>query len=81
MNEVCFTVAKGARPKSEGRPRVAIVVTDGQSAVPEATVVSAKKAHNADITMYAVGIGDVDTKVINIMLVIRIQIIIYLHIT
>ena len=53
-----FDPSNGARPLSEGHPRVGIVVTDGQSAVPPITVMSALRAHDADITMFAVGIGD-----------------------
>ena len=50
-----FTVANGARPRSEGRPRVGIVLTDGQSNDAAATLVSAAKTHAADITMIAIG--------------------------
>ena len=50
-----FTVANGARPIDEGRPRVAIIVTDGQSNVPAATIVSAGNVHAAQITMVAIG--------------------------
>ena len=53
-----FDPASGARPESEGHPRVGIVVTDGQSAVPPMTVMAALRAHDADLTMFAVGIGD-----------------------
>ena len=50
-----FSAAAGARPQSEGHPRVAIVVTDGGSNDAQATVDAAMRAHNADITMFAVG--------------------------
>ena len=52
-----FAEKNGARPKSEGHPRVGIVLTDGQSNEPQKTIVSALKAHDADITVIAVGIG------------------------
>jgi len=40
-----------------GHPRIAIVVTDGQSNNPPKTLVSAMNAHAADITVFAVGVG------------------------
>jgi uncharacterized protein YegL len=52
-----FTSVAGARPLSEGHPRVAIVVTDGKSTDPPKTVMSALRAHDADITVFAVGVG------------------------
>ena len=50
-----FSAAAGARPRGEGHPRVGIVVTDGKSDSKSATVEAAKRAHQADITMFAVG--------------------------
>ena len=51
----------GARPKIQGVPRIAIVVTDGQSNQPPLTVIAAKALRNvSSITTYAVGIGNVD---------------------
>jgi len=52
-----FAAVNGARPRGNGHPRVGIVVTDGQSTVPSQTVLAATRAHDADITMIAVGIG------------------------
>ena len=52
-----FTEARGARPLSEGIPRVAVVLTDGRSHSESKTVYEAELCHKARITMYAVGIG------------------------
>lgn len=41
----------------QGHPHVGIVVTDGQSNVPTQTVLAALRAHAADITVFAVGVG------------------------
>jgi len=48
----------GARPEVEGVPRVAIVVTDGQSNSQSATIVAAARVHAAEpaITIFAAGI-------------------------
>jgi len=48
----------GARPEVEGVPRVAIVVTDGQSNSQSATIVAAARVHAAEpaITVFAAGI-------------------------
>ena len=63
-----FAEKNGARPKSEGHPRVAIILTDGQSNEPLKTIVSALKVHDADITVIAVGIGtSVNLKELNII--------------
>jgi uncharacterized protein YegL len=53
-----FTVANGARPQRFGHPWIGVVLTDGQSNDPALTAISAKKVHDADITMIAVGIGN-----------------------
>jgi len=47
----------GARPEVEGVPRVAIVVTDGQSNSQSATIVAAARVHAAEpaITIFAAG--------------------------
>jgi uncharacterized protein YegL len=42
---------------NEGIPRVAIVLTDGQSNDPEATVLASTLLHQAGINVYAFGIG------------------------
>ena len=57
MTSEAFSAAAGARPLSAGHPRVAIVVTDGMSAYGyrSKTITAAMRAHEADITMFAVG--------------------------
>jgi len=57
MVQKSYTETNGARPLKNGHPRVGIVVTDGQSTDPPLTVKSALRAHDADINMFAVGIG------------------------
>ena len=52
-----FSTVNGARPLQEGIPRVAIVVTDGQSNSPIATVTAANNVHASNIIVYAVGVG------------------------
>ena len=52
-----FSTVNGARLLQEGIPRVAIVVTDGQSNSPTATVTAANNIHASSITVYAVGVG------------------------
>ena len=46
-----FKASNGARPTSDGHPRVAIVLTDGQSNQPQLTVTAALRVHDADITV------------------------------
>ena len=48
----------GARPLQEGIPRVIIVVTDGQSNDPTATIAAANNVHDSNIIAYAVGVGN-----------------------
>ena len=55
MTYQAFTPAGGARPESEGHPRVGIVLTDGHSNNQQLTIDAAERAHDADITMFAVG--------------------------
>ena len=50
-----FNQLNGARPEYHGHPRVAIVVTDGQSAQPPLTILAALRSHDQDITAFAVG--------------------------
>ena len=52
-----FNTSYGARPVSSGIPRIAIVVTDGQSSSPTATIAAAEMAHSEKILSYAVGVG------------------------
>ena len=46
-----FSETNGARPLSEGHPRVGIVLTDGQSNNPSMTITAALRVHDADITV------------------------------
>ena len=52
-----FSTFYGARPISSGIPRIAIVVTDGRSYSPTATIAAAQMAHSRNILSYAVGVG------------------------
>ena len=52
-----LSTVNGARPLQEGIPRVAIVVTDGQSNNPTATVAAANNVHASNIIVFAVGVG------------------------
>ena len=56
----------GARPKSQGVPRVAMVVTDGKSNDPDQTVIAAAALRQVpSIMTYAVGIGGADRTELN----------------
>ena len=52
-----FSTSYGARPRSSGIPRIAIVVTDGRSNSQSATIAAAQMAHSENILSYAVGVG------------------------
>ena len=53
-----FTTAGGARDRSLGYPRVAVVVTDGQSNINSSlTIPSAEALHDNGVTVFAVGVG------------------------
>lgn len=52
-----FSTVYGARPLQDGIPRVAIVVTDGQSNNRTATIAAANNIHASNIKAYAVGVG------------------------
>ena len=56
-----FNTEYGARPKSLGIPRIAVVVTDGQSnrgGGPPATIAAANRVHSQGILGYGVGVGN-----------------------
>lgn len=55
MLENSFSEAEGARPASRNIPRIGLVFTDGRSQ--DDITEYAKKAKEAGITMYAVGVG------------------------
>ena len=52
-----FSTVNGARPLQQGIPRVTIVVTDGRSNSPTATIAAASNVHASNIMAYAVGVG------------------------
>ena len=52
-----FNTSYGARPRSSGIPRIAIVVTDGRSNNKASTIAAAEMAHTRNILSYAVGVG------------------------
>lgn len=60
-----FTTSAGARPSSQGIPRVAIVVTDGYSNSFSLTVAAANALHNAGIIAFAVGISGANQAELN----------------
>ena len=57
MRTIMFTESKGARPASQGVPRIAIVVTDGASTSRSSTLTAAAAMHTAGIIAYSVGIA------------------------
>ena len=60
-----FSESNGARPSSEGIPRVAIVITDGHSNSYSATVTAANALHNAGIIAFAIGIAGANQNELN----------------
>ena len=60
-----FSQFNGARPASEGIPRVAIVITDGYSRNYSATVTAANALHNAGIIAFAIGIAGANQNELN----------------
>ena len=60
-----FTSSAGARPSSQGIPRVAIVVTDGYSNSFSQTVSAASALHAAGIIGFAIGISGANTNELN----------------
>ena len=60
-----FTASAGARPSSQGIPRVAIVVTDGYSNSFSQTVSAATALHNAGVIGFAIGISGANTNELN----------------
>ncbi len=59
----------GARPVSQGIPRYAVVVTDGLSNSPPATIIAAMALHNVtpSITVYAAGISGANVDELNVI--------------
>ena len=60
-----LTEAYGARPSSQGIPRVAVVITDGYSNSYSATVTAANALHNAGIIAFAIGIAGANQNELN----------------
>ena len=52
-----YTTQNGALPHESGVARVSVVLMDGKSDQPPATIMSGLKAHAAAINMISVGIG------------------------
>ena len=52
-----FTTQHGARERNSGVARVAVMVSDGKSEQPPATIMAALKAHAANINLIAVGMS------------------------
>ena len=65
MRTVGFSTSNGARPTSQGVPRVGIVITDGQSTNPSATLTAANNVHNAGIIVFAIGIAGANQNELN----------------
>ena len=57
VRTIGFTESTGARSKSKGVPRIAIVVTDGYSNNYQQTILAAYDMHDAGIIGFAVGIA------------------------
>ena len=60
-----FTEANGARPASEGVPRVVVVITDAHSNNRVATLGAARGLHNEGYIVFAVGIAGADINELN----------------
>ena len=59
LRQTVFTVEAGARSESAAIPRVAVVVTDGQSNVNQSqTIPSAQAVHADGITVFSIGVGE-----------------------
>ncbi|XP_022080169.1 uncharacterized protein LOC110973572 [Acanthaster planci] len=56
MESQSFLEGNGARPANQGLPRVAVVITDGQSQGPQAVAIPADRAREKGITLFAIGV-------------------------
>ena len=65
MRTVGFSTSNGARPTSQGIPRVGIVITDGKSSSYSATLTAANNVHNAGIIVFAIGIAGANQNELN----------------
>uniref|UniRef100_A0A1X7SKR6 VWFA domain-containing protein n=2 Tax=Amphimedon queenslandica TaxID=400682 RepID=A0A1X7SKR6_AMPQE len=65
MRTIGFSTSNGARPSSQGVPRVGIVITDGRSNSYSATIAAANNVHNAGIIVFAIGIAGANQNELN----------------
>ncbi|XP_019862542.1 PREDICTED: collagen alpha-1(XII) chain-like, partial [Amphimedon queenslandica] len=65
MRTVGFSTSNGARPSSQGVPRVGIVITGRHSNSYSATITAANNVHNAGIIVFAVGIAGANQNELN----------------
>ena len=65
VGSYAFTEANGARPASEGIPKVVIVITDGYSNSYSDTVAAATALHNEGYIVFAIGIAGADVNELN----------------
>lgn len=54
LNEVVFTEKYGARASA---PKVLVILTDGQDATPQLVIEEARKLHQKDVIVFAIGVG------------------------
>ena len=65
IRDKAFTEANGARPASEGVPKVVIVITNDKSDDYNSTVLAAAGLHNDGYIVFAVGFGDASINELN----------------
>ena len=54
LNDVVFTEKYGARASA---PKVLVILTDGQDATPQLVIEEARKLHQKDVIVFAIGVG------------------------
>ena len=65
VRDSVLTTGNGARPSSEGVPRIVIVITDGRSTKPSKTAASAADLHDMGYIVFAIGIKGADEDELN----------------
>ena len=65
VRTIGFTTSNGARPTTQGIPRIAVVITDGRSNSYSHTVSAATAMHNAGIIGFAIGISGANVNELN----------------
>ena len=65
VRNYAFTEANGARPASEGIPKIVVVITDGRSNSYNATVAAATALHNEGYIVFAIGIAGANINELN----------------